>query len=145
MVSGHKDAVARAVDLASEQGAKRAVVLPVSAPFHCALMGPAADAMAEALAETTMKAPIIPVVANVTAEPTSDPDQIRKLLVDQVTGMVRWRESVLNMKDLGVEEMIELGSGKVLCGLIRRIDKEIACMNAQNPEDIETLIEKLKG
>lgn len=145
VVSGHKDAVARAVDLASEQGAKRAVVLPVSAPFHCALMGPAADAMAEALAETTMKAPIIPVVANVTAEPTSDPDQIRKLLVDQVTGMVRWRESVLNMKDLGIEEMIELGSGKVLCGLIRRIDKEIACMNVQNPEDIETLIEKLKG
>ena len=145
VVSGHKDAVARAVDLASEQGAKRAVVLPVSAPFHCALMGPAADAMAEALAETDMNAPILPVVANVTAEPTDDPDQIRKLLVDQVTGMVRWRESVLNMKELGVEEMVELGSGKVLCGLIRRIDKEIACMNAENPEDIETLIEKLKG
>ncbi len=145
VVSGHKDAVARAVDLASEQGAKRAVILPVSAPFHCTLMGPAAEAMEAALAETTMNAPIIPVVANVTAEPTSDPDQIRKLLVDQVTGMVRWRESVLNMKDLGVEEMVELGSGKVLCGLIRRIDKEIACMNAQNPEDIETLIEKLKG
>jgi len=145
VVSGHKDAVARAVDLASEQGAKRAVILPVSAPFHCALMGPAADAMAEALAETDMNAPILPVVANVTAEPTDDPDQIRKLLVDQVTGMVRWRESVLNMKELGVEEMVELGSGKVLCGLIRRIDKEIACMNAENPEDIETLIEKLKG
>ena len=145
VVSGHKDAVARAVDLASEQGAKRAVILPVSAPFHCALMGPAADAMEEALAETDMKAPIVPVVANVTAEPTEDPDQIRKLLVDQVTGMVRWRESVLNMKDLGVEEMVELGSGKVLCGLIRRIDKEITCMNAENPEDIETLIEKLKG
>lgn len=145
VVSGHKDAVARAVDLASEQGAKRAVILPVSAPFHCALMGPAADAMQEALAETDMKAPIVPVVANVTAEPTDDPDQIRKLLVDQVTGMVRWRESVLNMKDLGVEEMVELGSGKVLCGLIRRIDKEITCMNAENPEDIETLIEKLKG
>ena len=145
VVSGHKDAVARAVDLASEQGAKRAVILPVSAPFHCALMGPAADAMAEALAETDMNAPLLPVVANVTAEPTDDPDQIRKLLVDQVTGMVRWRESVLNMKELGVEEMVELGSGKVLCGLIRRIDKEIACMNAENPEDIETLIEKLKG
>ncbi|MBL4804681.1 MAG: ACP S-malonyltransferase [Alphaproteobacteria bacterium] len=145
VVSGHKDAVARAVDLASEQGAKRAVILPVSAPFHCALMGPAADAMKDALAETDMKAPIVPVVANVTAEPTEDPDQIRKLLVDQVTGMVRWRESVLNMKDLGVEEMVELGSGKVLCGLIRRIDKEITCMNAENPEDIETLIEKLKG
>lgn len=145
VVSGHKDAVARAVDLASEQGAKRAVILPVSAPFHCALMGPAADAMQEALAETDMKAPIVPVVANVTAEPTEDPDQIRKLLVDQVTGMVRWRESVLNMKDLGVEEMVELGSGKVLCGLIRRIDKEITCMNAENPQDIETLIEKLKG
>lgn len=145
VVSGHKDAVARAVDLASEQGAKRAVILPVSAPFHCALMGPAADAMRDALADTNMNAPIVPVVANVTAEPTENPDDIRKLLVDQVTGMVRWRESILNMKELGVEEMVELGSGKVLCGLIRRIDKDISCMSAENPEDIETLIEKLKG
>lgn len=145
VVSGHKDAVARAVELATERGAKKAVTLPVSAPFHCALMQPAADAMAEALAATDIKAPIIPVVANVTAAATSDPDEIRKLLVEQVTGTVRWRESVLWMKDQGVDEMIELGSGKVLCGLVRRIDRDIACTNAGSPEEIENLIEKLKG
>jgi len=139
VVSGHKDAVARAVDLASEQGAKRAVILPVSAPFHCALMGPAADEMRDALADTDIKAPVVPVVANVTAQATSDPDEIRNLLVDQVTGMVRWRESVLWMKEQGVDEMIELGAGKVLCGLVRRIDKEIDCTNAGTPEEVEVL------
>ena len=145
VVSGHKDAVARAVELATEQGAKKAVTLPVSAPFHCALMSPAAEAMREALAETDIKAPIVPVVANVTAQATSDPDEIRGLLVDQVTGMVRWRESVLWMKDKGVEQMIELGSGKVLSGLVRRIDRDIECANAGTPEELEKLIETLKG
>lgn len=145
VVSGHKDAVARAVELATEQGAKKAVILPVSAPFHCALMSPAAEAMREALAETDIKAPVVPMVANVTAQATSDPDEIRNLLVDQVTGMVRWRESVLWMKDQGIEQMIELGSGKVLSGLVRRIDRDIECANAGTPEDIETLIETLKG
>ncbi len=145
VVSGHKDAVARAVEIATERGAKRAVVLPVSAPFHCALMGPAADAMQDALADTTIQAPIVPVVANVTAASTSNPDEIRKLLVDQVTGMVRWRESVLWMKDQGISEMVELGAGKVLCGLVRRIDRDISCANAGTPEEIENIIETLKG
>ena len=145
VVSGHKDAVARAVEIATERGAKKAVTLPVSAPFHCTLMGPAADAMQDALAETDIKAPLVPVVANVTAAPTSEPDEIRKLLVDQVTGMVRWRESVLQMKDQGVSEMVELGSGKVLCGLVRRIDRDISCANAGTPEEVEALIETLKG
>ena len=145
VVSGHKDAVARAVEIASERGAKKAVTLPVSAPFHCALMRPAAEAMQEALAETDIQAPLVPVVANVTAAPTNDPDEIRGLLVDQVTGMVRWRESVLKMKELGVNEMVELGSGKVLCGLVRRIDRDISCANAGAPEEVETLIETLKG
>ncbi|MCB1721603.1 MAG: ACP S-malonyltransferase [Alphaproteobacteria bacterium] len=144
VVSGHKDAVARAVELATERGAKKAVTLPVSAPFHCALMQPAADAMAEALAATDIKTPILPVVANVTAAATSDPDEIRKLLVEQVTGTVRWRESVLYMKDQGVSEMIELGAGKVLCGLVRRIDRDISCANAGSPEEIESLIERFK-
>lgn len=143
VISGHKDAIARAVDIASERGAKRAVILPVSAPFHCALMQPAAEAMADALANTTINAPAVPVVANVIAESTNDPEQIQKLLVQQVTGAVRWRESVIWMKENGVSEMIELGAGKVLSGLIRRIDRDIACSNAGSPEEIETLIEKL--
>jgi [acyl-carrier-protein] S-malonyltransferase len=145
VVSGHKDAVARAVALASEQGAKRAVILPVSAPFHCALMGPAADAMRDALADTAIKAPIVPLVANVTASVTSSPDEIRELLVDQVTGMVRWRESVIYMKEQGVTEMVELGAGKVLSGLVRRIEKDVACESVGTPEGIEALIESLKG
>lgn len=144
VVSGHKEAVARAIEIATERGAKKAVTLPVSAPFHCALMSPAAEAMEEALAKTDIKAPVIPVVANVTASATTDPDQIRKLLVQQVTGTVRWRESVLWMKDQGITEMVELGAGKVLCGLVRRIDRDIECANAGTPEEIETLIEKLK-
>ncbi|MEM6780537.1 MAG: ACP S-malonyltransferase [Pseudomonadota bacterium] len=145
VVSGHKEAVAIAVDLATEKGAKKAVTLPVSAPFHCALMAPAAVRMADALADADIRPPVVPIVANVTAKQTSDPAEIRTLLVDQVTGMVRWRESVMYMKEQGVERMVEIGSGKVLCGLVRRIDKEIETTNAGTPEDIETLIEKLKG
>ena len=144
VVSGHANAVQMAVDMATEQGAKRAVILPVSAPFHCALMKPAADAMAEALADTNIKAPVVPVVANVTAQAESDPDVIRKLLVDQVTGMVRWRESILWLGDNGVNEMVEIGAGKVLSGLARRINKEIACESVGTPEQVEALIEKLK-
>ncbi len=143
VISGHKDAIARAVDIASERGAKRAVILPVSAPFHCALMQPAAEAMQAALADTNITAPSVPVIANVIAAQTNDPEEIRKLLVQQVTGAVRWRESVLYAKEQGVSEMIELGAGKVLSGLIRRIDREIACSNAARPAEIETLIEKL--
>jgi [acyl-carrier-protein] S-malonyltransferase len=145
VVSGHKGAVETAIAMATEKGAKRALLLPVSAPFHCALMKPAAERMAEALAGADLKQPAPPVVSNVTARAETDPLRIRDLLVEQITGMVRWRESVLWMKDQGVTEMIELGAGKVLSGLVRRIDKDIACESVETPEQIETLIIKLKG
>ncbi|MBX2835155.1 MAG: ACP S-malonyltransferase [Micavibrio sp.] len=143
VISGHKDAIARAVEIATERGAKRAVILPVSAPFHCALMQPAAVAMEEALADTAVNAPSVPVVANVTAEAVSDADQIRKLLVQQVTGAVRWRESVIWMREQGVEQMVEVGAGKVLSGLARRIDREIECFNVGASADIDAALEKL--
>lgn len=145
VVSGHKAAVERAVALALAKGAKRAVMLPVSAPFHCPLMAPAAARMAEALAEVEFKAPSVPVVANVTAKAESDPNELRRLLVDQITGMVRWRESVLWMKEQGVTEMIEIGAGKVLAGLARRIDKDISVESIGEPEQVEALIRKLNG
>lgn len=145
VVSGHKDAVERAVAIATERGARKAVILPVSAPFHCSLMAPAAEAMAPALAETTFNAPAVPVVANVTASAQSDPETLKNLLLEQITGMVRWRESVLYMRDQGVEQMIELGAGKVLSGLARRIDRSIACESVGTPEQIDALITKLKG
>lgn len=145
VVSGHKGAVEQAVTMATEKGAKKAVTLPVSAPFHCQLMKPAADRMQQALAETDIAAPCVPVVANVVAEGVSDPDRIRALLVQQVTGMVRWRESVQWMGAQGVSEMAELGAGKVLSGLVRRIDRDIACTAAGTPEQVEELITKLKG
>ena len=137
VVSGHKAAVEKAVALATEKGAKRAVLLPVSAPFHCALMQPAADAMQAALAETIINAPSVPLIANVIASETVDPAQIRKLLVEQVTGMVRWRESVLYMKQHGVSETIELGAGKVLSGLTKRIDGDMTGRAVGTPKDIE--------
>ena len=144
VVSGHKEAIERAITLATERGAKRALLLPVSAPFHCALMQPAADVMKEALAATEIKAPIVPVVSNVTAQAVSAPAEIRDLLVKQVTGMVRWRESVIWMKEQGITEMVELGAGKVLSGLVRRIEKDVACDSVGTPEGIEALITKLK-
>jgi [acyl-carrier-protein] S-malonyltransferase len=140
VISGHKDAVARAVGLAKGKGIKRAMMLTVSAPFHCALMRPAADDMAEALEGVTMTPPRVPVIANVTAEETSDPDEIRKLLVKQVTGRVRWRECVLAMKAKGVETEVELGAGKVLTGMLRRIDKDIAGIAVNTPADVEAFL-----
>jgi [acyl-carrier-protein] S-malonyltransferase len=145
VVSGHKGAVERAVALAISRGAKRAVMLPVSAPFHCALMAPAAEAMKEALAQTVFAPPSLPVVANVTAQAESDPDRLRSLLVEQITGTVRWRESVLWMAAQGVTEIVELGAGKVLGGLVRRIDKNIVCRNAETPQDIDALLEHIKS
>lgn len=136
VVSGHKGAVERAIKLAAEKGFKRAVLLPVSAPFHCPLMQPAADAMAEALAGIAIATPVVPLVANVTAAAVTEPDTIRRLLVEQVTGAVRWRESVLYMKDQGVTELVELGAGKVLSGLAKRIDKEIAGSTVGTPADV---------
>jgi malonyl CoA-acyl carrier protein transacylase len=143
VISGHAEAIDRAIMLAAERGLKRSVRLPVSAPFHCPLMQPAADAMAEALANVTINPPVVPVVANVTASAVSDPNVIRRLLVDQVTGMVRWRESVLYMKEQGVDTLVELGSGKVLSGLAKRIDKELAGTSVQGPADVESFLKTL--
>jgi [acyl-carrier-protein] S-malonyltransferase len=145
VVSGHKAAVERAIEIAKSKGAKRAILLPVSAPFHCALMQPAADAMKEALADATILAPSVPLVANVLAEATSDPEDIRNRLVEQVTGAVRWRESVLWMADNGVTRLVELGAGKVLAGLTKRISKELEATAIGSPEDIDVLIETLNA
>lgn len=136
VVSGHKAAVERAVEIAKARGAKRAILLPVSAPFHCALMQPAATAMQAALAEVTIATPAVPVVANVRAEAVSEPEAIRRLLVEQVTGSVRWRESVEWMSARGVTEFWEIGAGKALSGMIRRISKDAACRAIGTPEDV---------
>ncbi|MEW5703627.1 MAG: ACP S-malonyltransferase [Pseudomonadota bacterium] len=140
VVSGARAAVERAIELAAERGAKKSVRLPVSAPFHCSLMQPAADAMREALSGVAIRPPVVPLIANVTAKPVSDPETIRRLLVQQVTGMVRWRESVLEMKEMGATDLIELGAGRVLCGLARRIDRELAATAIGTPGDIEAYL-----
>jgi [acyl-carrier-protein] S-malonyltransferase len=136
VVSGHKTAVERAVEIAKGRGAKRAMMLPVSAPFHCALMRPAADVMAEALAGVTIHAPMPPVVANVVAQAISDPAEIRQRLVEQVTGMVRWRECVACMAQEGVTRFYEVGAGKVLSGLVKRIAAGTTATAVGTPEDI---------
>lgn len=136
VVSGHKDAVERAVEIAKGKGAKRAMLLPVSAPFHCSLMQPAAEAMAEALAGVTIKAPAAPLVANVLASPITDPDEIRRRLVEQVTGTVRWRESVAFMASQGVNQFLEIGAGKVLSGLVKRIADGAIGISVGGPNDI---------
>lgn len=140
VVSGAQAAVKRAVEIAAAHGAKRAIMLPVSAPFHCALMAPAADVMAGALAEVEMRAPEVPLIANVSAAEVTEPDEIRSYLVQQVTDTVRWRESMLYMKEQGVEAFVELGAGKVLCGLVRRIDRELSCASLGAPQDIEEFL-----
>ena len=143
VISGAKETVEVACAVASEKGAKRALMLPVSAPFHCSLMQPAADEMREALSSVAFNTPTLPVIANVTAQTETDPDTIRNLLVEQITGRVRWRESVEWMGQHSVTNMAELGAGKVLCGLARRINKDITCANAETPDDIEALLESL--
>jgi [acyl-carrier-protein] S-malonyltransferase len=142
VISGHKGAIDRAIELAKEMGAKRAIALPVSAPFHCTLMQPAADAMAEALAKVTLAAPIVPLYANVTAAATANPDEIRDQLVQQVTGMVRWRESIANMAAEGVSEFVELG-GKVLGPMVKRIAPEAKVTSVITIEDIEAIAKEL--
>ena len=139
VVSGHLAAVERAVKIAKARGAKRAILLPVSAPFHCALMQPAAEVMAGALAEVMFAVPSVPVVVNVRADAVTDPAVLRQMLVEQVTGSVRWRESVLYMVGAGVTEFWEVGAGKALSGMIRRIAKEAACRAIGAPEDIAAL------
>lgn len=137
VISGHKTAIDRAIEIAKAKGAKRAIPLAVSAPFHCALMQPAADAMAEALASANLIAPSVKLIANVTAEAVTNPATIRELLVQQVTGQVRWRECVEYMKAQGVTETVEIGVGKVLTGLTRRIDKDLAATSIAGVEDLD--------
>jgi [acyl-carrier-protein] S-malonyltransferase len=142
VVSGHRAAVERAVDIAKTKGARRALLLPVSAPFHCPLMAPAAEAMEKALADAEMKAPAVPLYANVTAAPVSDPADIRRLLVEQVTGMVRWRESVAAMAAAGVDHFVELG-GKVLGPMVKRIAPEARTTSILSVDDIEALAKEI--
>jgi len=140
VLSGSRAAIERAIPIAKEKGAKRSVLLPVSAPFHCALMQPAADAMADALGDVTILAPSVPLVANVSASSVTEPDEIKELLIKQVCGSVRWREGVLFMKEQGVEQLVELGTGKVLSGLARRIDRELTGLAINSPENIEAFL-----
>ncbi len=143
VVSGHEAAVEALVDAARGQGARRSMMLQVSAPFHCALMQPAAETMAEALAETAFAEPAVPLIANVNAAPTSDPGTIRKQLVDQVTARVRWRETMLSLPPLGVSALVEAGSGKVLSGLAKRTIKDVPAQSLQGPDDIRSFLEAL--
>jgi [acyl-carrier-protein] S-malonyltransferase len=142
VISGHKAAIDRAIEIAKDMGAKRAVSLPVSAPFHCPLMQPAAEAMRDALGYVLVEAPTVAVFANVTAQPESDPDTIRNQLVEQVTGMVRWRESVANMFDVGVHEFIEVG-GKVLGSMVKRIAPDAKVTSVVTIEDVEALVKEI--
>jgi [acyl-carrier-protein] S-malonyltransferase len=143
VVSGDKAAVERAVELAKERGARRAVLLTVSAPFHCALMAPAARVMAEALKDVAINPPAVPLVANVTAGPVTDPEAIRKNLIDQVTGLVRWRETIAFLAGAGVDTFVEVGAGKVLSGLAKRIVDGAQTLTAGTPEDIDAVVAKL--
>ena len=143
VISGHSGAVDRAIALAAEKGFKRSVKLPVSAPFHCALMQPAADVMREALAKVTIRPLAVPVIANVTAAPVTGPEQIRQLLVEQITGVVRWRESMICLKEQGIAQIVECGAGTVLAGLMKRIDKEVAAVSLHTPQDIEAFLKTI--
>ena len=140
VLSGSMGAIDRAIKIAGERGIRRSVKLPVSAPFHCAMMAPAAEVMEKALRNVEFVRPLVPVIANVTAAAVENPDDIRALLVEQVTSMVRWRESVLAMRDTGVDTLIELGAGKVLSGLTKRIDRDMTSLNAESPDDIEAVL-----
>ncbi len=144
VISGKRTAIERAVKLAPDYGARRAVLLPVSAPFHCALMQPAAEVMAEALAGVEIKAPVVPLVANVLAEPISDPEAIRTRLVEQVTGMVRWRETMLYLAGSGVDTVYEVGAGRVLTGIARRFDG-IEAKSVGTPDELEAAAATLAG
>ena len=143
VVSGARTAVERAVEMASDYGARRAVLLPVSAPFHCALMQPAADAMEKALGDVEIKQPTVPLIANVVAGEITDPEEIRKCLVEQVTGIVRWRESVMYMANAGVTTLYEIGAGRVLTGLARRIERSLEATSAGTPEEVEAAAQAL--
>ena len=143
VVSGHRGAVERAIAIARERGARRSIMLAVSAPFHSPLLMPAAAAMAEALEKVALRPPLVPLVANVSASAVADPDAIRRLLVEQVTAMVRWRESVLFLAASGVEEIVEIGAGRVLAGLVKRIAPALAARSVGTPAEVGALIEDL--
>ena len=143
VVSGDRAAVERAVELAKARGARRAIMLDVSAPFHCSLLQPAADAMAEALVSVDMEDPSVPLVANVTARPVEGAADLPDLLVRQVTATVRWRESMMFMRENDIDRVVELGTGKVLSGLVRRIDREMSGVAVESPDDIEALLKEL--
>jgi [acyl-carrier-protein] S-malonyltransferase len=143
VVSGAAAAVDKAIELAADRGGRRSIKLPVSAPFHCRLMRPAADAMEKALAEVAIAVPVVPLVANVAAAPVDDPDTIRRLLVEQVTGTVRWRECVVAMKAGGATTLVECGAGRVLTGLVRRIDKDLQAVSVGTPQEVEALLKSL--
>ena len=140
VLSGAISAVERAVKIGKKKGVRRSILLPVSAPFHCALMAPAADAMSGVLGDVPLRLPTVPVVANVSAAPVEDPSEIRRLLVEQVTSRVRWRESILKMKELGVDTFVEVGAGRALTGMIRRIDQNLVRYSVQSADDIVEFI-----
>ena len=143
VLSGSKDAMDRVAEIAKARGVKRTIPLTVSAPFHCPLMQPAADAMRDALAKIAIRPLAVPVLANVTAAETVEPETVRLLLVEQVTGRVRWRESILALKGLGVDTTVEMGGGKVLTGMVKRIDKELQTITLDTPDEIETFAKAL--
>jgi [acyl-carrier-protein] S-malonyltransferase len=143
VLSGSKDAMDRVADIAKAKGIKRVIPLSVSAPFHCPLMQPAADAMRDALAAVTIRPLVVPVLANVTAAEASEPEMVRRLLVDQVTGRVRWRESILALKTPGVETTVEMGGNKVLTGMVKRIDKALQTVTLDAPAEIEAFAKTL--
>ncbi len=145
VISGARAAIDRAIEMAPDFGARRAISLPVSAPFHCALMQPAAEAMAEALSNVEIKAPVVPLIANVVAGEVNNPEEIRACLVEQVTGIVRWRESVRFMADSGVTTLYEIGAGRVLSGLARRIERSLDTVSVGTPEEIDASAEALSG
>ncbi len=143
VISGHREAVERAIEIAKSKGVRRAMLLPVSAPFHCALMAPAAEAMAATLEQSPPKPPMVPLIANVSAAKATDPGEIARMLVEQVTATVRWRESVIAMTELGIDSFVELGAGKVLAGLVRRIAPDAKTASAGTPAEIEQLLKLL--
>jgi [acyl-carrier-protein] S-malonyltransferase len=143
VISGHKAAIDRAAELSKAKGIKRAMLLPVSAPFHSPLMGPAAREMEDALAKVQMRPPKVPVISNVSVSPESDPDRIRKLLVEQVTGRVRWRETIAGLRERGITSVVEVGAGKVLTTMAKRIDKDLPAVSIESPQDIEAFLKSL--
>jgi [acyl-carrier-protein] S-malonyltransferase len=143
VISGTTVTVGRAAEMAKTKGARRAIPLPVSAPFHCPLMKPAAEKMRETLAQVTIRPPAVPIVSNVTAAETNEPEMIRRLLVEQVTSTVRWRESVLAFRDLGVDITVEAGGNKVLTGMVKRIDPDLQTVSLDMPADIEAFAKML--